>query len=517
MSVPGKSILSFLNPLFEPIVVIDRQKKPVYWNHYFCTYTKCSPRVLKDLVKVDSIFSCEELSIGEFLEDSMSIPETNYTKELSVSLIQHPEVRYTVVIKLVPLPDSQFFMLCINDLTVERQIHNKYRQKLQELKESHQQVVQSDKLTSLGQLTASISHEISNPLTIATGSNEMLEVLLEKENINPDHGLFVEKVKDIRDSLDRIQKIMSNMKFFLHQSGDGKVYHDLAEIIEGAISMVNPAFQSNEVALEVEIKTKNSVALVNPTKIEQVIINLLKNALDAVMSSMNTDKQVGVFLDYRKDTDQFIIQVEDNGVGMDLENQSKIFDPFYTTKSIGEGTGLGLSISHKIIREHEGDLTVDSEFNDGSTFTVVIPGVENASFAEHSERWNEGKEGSGIKILAVDDDPDILNILKEFLIDENYIFIGSTRPEEALDFLNKMKIDLIITDFNMPEMNGSDFISRVRSKNSQAPIAYLTTKDYMQQYQRDKMKYNISGIILKPFTKNDVLKVIRESLLNQAA
>lgn len=512
----GKSILSFLNPLFEPIVIIDENRKPLYWNHYFCTFSKSSPRILKNLETIDDLFISKSIDLADFYRESISKNETQFTKEILIDLPNSQETFYTVVLKLVPLPQSSFFMLCINDLTVERNVHEKYKLKLKELSETHKQIIQSDKLSSLGQLTASISHEISNPLTIAAGSTEILEVILEKDNINSEKEILKEKVKDVQDSLNRIQKIMSNMKFFLHKSEEGKGYHSLDEIIQGAVSIVGPAFEAKEVALKTEINTSNKVALINPTKIEQVLINLLKNSLDSVLASLETHKEVCLILDFDVALNRFLLSVDDNGVGLGKQDQEKVFEPFFTTKPIGEGTGLGLAISHKIMEEHDGEIIIDSAENQGATFTLSFPGLENASFAEHSEQWEDQKEGNGIKILVVDDEPQILNILREFLSEENYIFIGSTKAEEALKFLDKIRIDLVITDFNMPGMDGSMFISEVRKTGNSCPILYLTSKEFTPQFKQDQIKFDIAGLILKPFTKKDVIEAIRTTLLEKA-
>src|SRR5690606_27361382 len=151
-----------------------------------------------------------------------------------------------------------------------------------------------------------------------------------------------------------------------------------------------------------------------------------------------------------------IIKVSDNGPGIPKEISEDIFSPFFTTKDVGEGTGLGLSICKKIVESHQGELSFTSEQGKGTTFIVKLPIIEVSSYTQ-SEYLMQQKNRDGKRILVVDNEVQVLNILHTFIEEEGHVFIGSTNGNEALRFLDNINIDLIITDFTMPQMNGTEF------------------------------------------------------------
>lgn len=502
-----KNEFSYLDNVFEPIVIVNKKTEIEYYNNYFSTFLKTPPRLLKKAKSLNDLMTLDSQSIQDLISDCDKIDNIILSKEMKLTPNNVDDITYVVVIKVIPL--SANYMLCFNDVSIEKMLHDKYRHQLQQLKDSHAQIVHADKLSTLGELTAGISHEINNPLTIASGSAEIIEILLAGHDLAPHKKQIEENLHNVSDALSRISDIISNMRSFLHKSEDKKEYCSLIEIIDSAIKMVEPSYKKAKVKIESKNDGSELVGFVNKIKIEQVLVNLLTNALDAVME--NKTKNGKVIIGLNKDTvDECVnISVTDNGVGIKKEIFEDIFTPFYTTKDVGEGTGLGLSISSKIIEGHQGKLTFESPDGEGATFTVSLPLIEASSYS-HNEKFLGGiSQKEGKKILVVDDEVQILNVLSQFLDSDEYVFIGSTNGNDALKVLQDVNVDLIITDYNMPQMNGSEFSAKVRESNITCPIFYLTSVSNISRFQEDKKKYDVNGVILKPFTQDEVLKAIQ--------
>ena len=509
---------NILDQLFEPVIVIDRNKTVAYYNHYFSSFTKSPPRTLKKVKSLSEIFYSKAIDLEGFIDKALTNNELSISEEVDLSLQKSFNTSYIVVIKIIPFlhDKQQLFMICFHDLSIEKKLYDKYREQLGELKETHAQIIQADKLASIGELTAGISHEICNPLTIANGSTEILEMCLDDSDLNTQLDTMHSSIKDIKHAHARINSIILNMKNYMHKGReDKKEYCNLAELIENAIHLVKPSYSDANIALATDIQVKNPVALVNPTKIEQVIVNLLKNALDSIKNSNVPNGNVKITLSVDANAHTTSITVADNGPGVPADIRDNIFDTFFTTKNIGEGTGLGLSISSKIMETHMGTLTLEDTNGPGACFKMELPIIEVSSYAENEEFLN-GIDAqqiiSGRKILVVDNEVQVLNIFDKFCKEEGYVFVGSVGGQSALQVLEEIPIDLIITDYHMPIMNGSEFAKTVRERGFKCPIFYLTSLSNLEHFQQDKEKYQIGGLILKPFTRDEVIKTIKLAL-----
>ena len=280
--------------------------------------------------------------------------------------------------------------------------------------------------------------------------------------------------------------------------------------------MVDIPYKNNHVNITYEGPKRKIISLFNQIEIEQVIINLLKNALDSTVIK-NNSKNRHVKIKLAKNIKEKCIQIDisDNGSGVDPSNLEQIFSPFYTTKTNGQGTGLGLSVSKKIIKKHTGTLFISRNSTKGSTFSIQLPMIEISSYTYNQSILNQINDENRKKILIVDDEEKILNIAHTFLEEEGHTMVGSTSPDEALDILGKLQIDMIITDLNMPLMKGSDFTKKIRKTNKSIPIIYLTSSDFSSIFETDRTKYNLAGLILKPFSKKDLMNIVSSVLIKK--
>ena len=203
---------NYLDSLFEPVAIIDSNRSIIYYNHYFSTFFKASPRVIKKLNRIGELFTGFDLT--DLIEKSISSKSIQISKEVEIKTQDNTE--YHVVFKVVPHEEN--FLVSINDITIEKSLYTKYRYQIDELKSVHNQIIQADKLTTIGEITASISHEVSNPLTIASGTIELLKALTEEGDLDSQSEMITSCINDVDEAFARINSIIKGMKDFLHNN-----------------------------------------------------------------------------------------------------------------------------------------------------------------------------------------------------------------------------------------------------------------------------------------------------------
>ena len=513
MNATASNTFTTFDHLFDAVLVVNAKREIVYFNHQANIFFKLPPRLMKQKNFVTEICGSTDLDLEKWIEKSIHLPDVLISSELSLSIPHELEPQHHVVIKCIPLtgPEGPHFALLFHDLTVEKNLHLKYRDQVEELKKTHTQILQADKLKTLGEITATISHEINNPLTIAAGHCEIIGDMLKLPNLEARVGRLQSANQTVYESIERVNQIIKNMKDFLHQSEDEKVYCDLGDLADAAIDWIRPAAQRVPVKI-----TRNaeawSVALANKIKLEQVVINLIKNSIDAISEAGTDNGEVQINIFKSEADHQTFIDIVDNGPGLSLEMKLNLFKPFQSTKDAGNGTGLGLSICQKIIESHKGRLEhIDSP--SGCHFRIKIPMIEAYSYTRNDKSLLGAN--SKQKILVLDNEVQILNVLNNFIQDEGFVFIGSSDPQGSLNFLEKANIDLILTDILMPQMDGGQFASKARELGYSGPILYMTGSKNVDQYNKDQVANNLSGLIVKPFSKDDVIKTIRGALKTQ--
>jgi signal transduction histidine kinase/ActR/RegA family two-component response regulator len=488
--------------LFEPILVADQYGTIVYYNASFLTLFRTTPRVMKKQSDFKDYFSSiipdfTSFYDGLIKEDQMLSTELNFIIESQIC---------TIIIKGVKKETGDFVLL-FKDVTVEKLLNDKYRAQLEELKNTHSQIIQSDKLKVIGEMTANISHEINNPLTVAIGNSELIGFALESDDLNTQRESITKFQTNIDHSLDRINKIITNMKEFLHKNEDKKEYCDAREIVEKAISFTNPSIKGTSIDVKIMLNGLAPILLINRVKIEQVLVNLIQNAIDSLKDSQTIDPLIVIDLISENNGNFIQIFVKDNGPGISAENRTKIFNTFFTTKEIGKGTGLGLSISNRIIESHQGKLEL-LESKTGANFKITLPAIGIAGHVNGN--WEKFINDSDklTRVLVVDNEINILNLCMNFLSDSDYHFLGASSAAEAYLELERNAVDIIITDMKMPLIDGENFIRELRTKNINTPVLFMTSKDFVDKYKTMKVELGLKGIIIKPFTKDELVGAI---------
>ena len=242
-------------------------------------------------------------------------------------------------------------------------------------------------------------------------------------------------------------------------------------------------------------------------------MNIINNAHQAMSEHMDQGK---LTVETELDDDTIIIRFADTGPGMSEENMERIFDPFFTTKSVENGTGLGLSISHSIVAEHGGRIYVDSEMGKGSVFTVEIPVVmEEANCAVELGREKHAIEApmTGSKILIVDDEQAILDLLTDILHTIGYRTSTARDGNQAMDELDKDEYDLIICDMKMPGLGGESLYDLVKETNRElAERIIFITGDIVNPKTQSFLQSTGNSYVGKPFRIEDIRQCILRNL-----
>jgi signal transduction histidine kinase len=241
---------------------------------------------------------------------------------------------------------------------------------IEQLKETETQLVQSEKLASLGRMSAGIIHEINNPLNFATTG--LFTLRNKGKHLAPEQQEdYKEILKDIEDGIVRVKNIVSDLRMFTHPETENRDQVEIAEVVTASLR-----FLSNEWKDKVQIEKKladHQTVWANKNKLIHVLVNLLQNSLDALKSKQFADEKPSIWIESRVEAAKSILLVRDNGTGIDSQHLDKIFDPFYTTKDVGEGMGLGLSICYRIIQDCDGRISVRTEPGKFCEFTLEFP------------------------------------------------------------------------------------------------------------------------------------------------
>ena len=350
------------------------------------------------------------------------------------------------------------------------------------------QLRESQKMQAIGTLAGGIAHDFNNILATILGNAELARQDLSN---NP---LALESLQEIHKAGSRARDLVQQILSFSRRQPTERKPIALFPVINESVRLLR-AMLPARVALDIQVESDVPVVLADATQIEQLVINLATNAMQAMagrpgrveirlatvmVDTALANTQPSLLAYFRVHPGRAVrITVIDNGPGMDATTLERIFEPFFTTKPVDEGTGLGLSVVHGIVQAHEGAITVESQPGKGATFTLYLPatneiasnmGVPNASAAVAVPA---GSSAVGPHILYLDDDESLIFLVTRLLERRGYRVSGYTEQKEALAALrvDPGGFDLVVTDYNMPGMSGLDVARAVRTIREDLPVA----------------------------------------------
>ncbi len=382
-----------------------------------------------------------------------------------------------------------------------------------------EQLSQAQKMEAIGTLTGGIAHDFNNILTVINGYADLL--LRKSKDDSPNYKIY----KEIRAAGERSTKLIRQLLAFSRKQIYSPEIVNINTLITNLKKMLSRLI-SEDISIKLNLSPEISLIKADPGQIEQILINLVVNARDAIQESGKTEKRIIISTkDVHIDRDfallhggkregKFVkISVSDNGIGMDRETIKKIFDPFFTTKEKGKGTGLGLSTVYGIIKQNDGFIYVYSEKGKGTVFNIYWPAVEEESKKDTEKDKVEEIKGGNETILLIEDNREVLEFSKMGLSEYGYKIIGMNNPLKVIPFLKKEKpnIDLVISDVVMPGINGKDLIKKIKELYPEAKIIF--TSGYTDdEVLNIKIKDKSVNFINKPYTIRELALIVREVL-----
>ncbi len=317
-------------------------------------------------------------------------------------------------------------------------------------------LVQSEKLTAIGELIAGVAHDLNNPLTSVIGFADFLAESAEVP------ARIREPLRVIQQEAERASKIVKNLLSFARRQ-ETRQRVSIRPILEATAGLFRNQLGAEQVLLETDIDPELPALDLNPNQIQQVFVNLIQNAAHAIVA---TGRPGTVRVRARPWMDGIAVEVADDGIGMRAEIAEHVFEPFFTTKPEDEGTGLGLSISQGIVKEHGGRITLATEPGIGSTFTVELPGRLHTT-AEPPAPPTDLAERP-LRVLVVDDEPHILHYIRATLEAWGHTVTTAGDGHEGLERAIAEPFDLIISDLRMPKAGGREFFAELERRAPEA-------------------------------------------------
>jgi signal transduction histidine kinase/ActR/RegA family two-component response regulator len=381
-------------------------------------------------------------------------------------------------------------------------------QTVDRLKSTQAQLVQSEKLSGIGEFVAGVAHELNNPLTTVMGFSE----LLKQADAKPEHERFLDM---IHKSALRCQKIVQNLLSFARRHPPERKLSSLNELVNGAVEFLQYQLRTSNIEVTTQLAPRLPRALVDPHQVQQVFLNIINNARQAIEAHQPTG---AIRISTELCGTMARVRFKDNGPGIPEANMSKVFDPFFTTKEAGKGTGLGLSLCYGIIKEHGGSIAVHSPPGQGATFVIELPLAHEANMADIASEAprddrRKSTEGRGKKVLVVDDEESILQMVRETLAQNGFEVDIARDGETALHQLEQKPYDLALCDWKMPGINGRQVYERVAATNPALAerIIFITgdvVNDTTQKFLAERKKVCLS----KPFSLTDFRAAIDQAL-----
>ena len=356
--------------------------------------------------------------------------------------------------------------LTVIELTVKKEARER-QEKLEN------RLIQTQKMQSLGQLVGGVAHDFNNVLGAIQVQTELLKAQLENKEAVP--------IKQIQQTVESAKLIVQQLLNWSRPSTNDKYPASLTEVVTATLPLIS-TFATKFIEINFEPTRCDDTVMMDKSKIGQILLNLCSNAAHAMrlkggkitieVDSVSVDAELAALMELEEGR-HVVLRVSDEGCGIPKELHQRIHDPYFTTKPVGDGTGLGLWTVYGITREHEGQVSLDSVENEGTTIEIYFPlcseePVENSNPPIDRQLANTG----GHRVLVVDDEPVILNGLVSLLNLAGYKAKGFTNGLEALRLFadNPEAFDVVITDQIMPHVSGEELIREIKTIRNEIPV-----------------------------------------------
>ena len=403
-------------------------------------------------------------------------------------------------------------LITIGEVVSEMIIRDQLAESLQSTEDS---LRQNRKMESLGMMAGAIAHDFNNVLAIILGNSELaLDAM-------PADSPVRESLEHIQTAGEKAAALTRKILTFSRKSPcDSQLLH-VNEAIREQLPMLTKLV-GQDVTVQLVLSTSTHPVMIDPIEFEQVLINFVVNARDAIATSGEISIATSAVqlrsadvrsLEGVKSGEFIVIKIRDNGHGMDAETQERIFEPFFTTKDRDHGTGLGLATVHGIVKRAGGFLHVESEIGEGTEFSVHLPVASVGIAPQSTEELGKAPMNGTGRIVVIDDDDVLRKLVARILTVHGFTATTFQEGREAINYVAEHleDVDLVLTDATMPGMSGLDVIEEVRQRFQSLPIAMMT--GFSESEHLNHPQYDGIPILRKPFKSIELIELL-VSLLN---
>jgi two-component system NtrC family sensor kinase len=390
---------------------------------------------------------------------------------------------------------------------------------LTERRRLEEQLIHAEKLSAIGQLVAGVAHELNNPLTSISGYTQlMLRDKGLREDVHDD-------LKHINTQAERAARIVQNLLLFAREHKPERRMVNLNDEFRNTLTLRAYQLRVDNISVVNLIDPALPLTVADPFQLQQVILNLINNAHQAMTERGGAGTlTLRTYVANLPATDgtafslpMVVLSVGDTGVGIPTRNLNRIFDPFYTTKPVGQGTGLGLSICFGIVQEHGGRIWAESEIGIGTTVFVALPLLQERARLNGSAP-DDGDSGEpepqiSCRVLVVDDEEPVANLLARLLRELGHQPLVVNSGADALECLAREPFDLILSDVKMPGMSGFELHQTIKQTNPDlASRLIFVTGDMLSAATQARIAQSGNPYIAKPFAIERLETLVRALL-----
>ena len=423
------------------------------------------------------------------LEEAFNEPnlKEGATAQKEVSYVHPDGSERWITVSTTPLELEHQSLLIINDITDQKQ--------------SQERLQETARLASVGELTAGVAHELNNPLAAVLG----LTQLLMARELSPSTS---EDVLKIYEQAQRASKVVQNLLSFARKHQPERLYTDITATIRKTMALMVYAFNVNNIRVNLDLPPDIPHTMADERQLKQVFLNILVNAEQA-MVDVHNGGTLGISA--QKVGDNIRLSFADDGPGIPSHYLNRIFDPFFTTKEVGKGTGLGLSICHGIIHEHMGKIWAESQPRQGTTFHIELPilhpDTDPGAFASVAG----SKSPLKLRILVVDDEPVIRDLLFQVLSGSGHIVDTAKDGREAWRMIHEVPYECLVVDLKMPGISGQELYYLIKDFGPDlASKVIFITGDTSRPEVRSFLQTTGNTVMGKPLNLGDLGRRISE-------
>jgi len=402
--------------------------------------------------------------------------------------------------RLIHFRGEDVIVSSTRDLTEQRSVEEQMRRQRDAL-------YQSEKLSAMGQLLASVAHELNNPLSVVVGQS----LLLQETTTEP---RVIERASKIGNAADRCARIVKTFLAMARQQPTEMTSVSLNEVVDTALEVTGYALRSHDIDVVVELPGDLPPLWADADQLNQVLTNLIVNAQQALEEQAGP-RRIKLRTDYDAAAKQLVLEVSDNGPGMPPEVRTRIFEPFFTTKGKGSGTGIGLAVSHRILATHGGTISCESTSGRGTTFSIRLPASPPESAAAEG-RARRARKPAGLQVLVVDDEPDVADVIAELLRSDGHNVEVVDSGEAALNRAAESDFDLVLSDIRMPGLDGPALYARLAETRPElvGRVAFITG-DMLSPNARQFLEAADCPRLEKPVTLSELRETVSRMMPEQ--